>query len=44
MRECGGQSSLVAETLGLAMARRAAEILRRHRLELLQLAESSAGA
>jgi hypothetical protein len=36
MRDCGGQGSLVAETLGLAMARRAAEILQRHR-EMLGL-------
>jgi hypothetical protein len=31
MRDYGGQGSLVAETLGLEMARRAAEILQRHR-------------
>jgi hypothetical protein len=36
MRDCGGEGSLAAETLGLAMARRAAEILRRHR-EMLGL-------
>jgi hypothetical protein len=48
MRDCGGQGSLVAETLGLAMARRAAEILQRHR-EMLGLiggdgASGAAGA
>lgn len=43
MRDCGGEGSLVAENLGLAMARRAAEILERHR-RLTGRAATDAGA
>jgi hypothetical protein len=39
----GGQHLLLAETLGIAMARRAAEILDRHRSSLTGGAVSAAG-